>query len=304
MAAQRYRGAHSPEAKPDDNAVTAPPAPKMPRRKPSEPGTLGASFLFFVPLPLLFDGFSKMGDAAPFSMLVSFGCFALLVLSAWVLREGIKAKHAYDQRKIARPPAIPRKLIAAGLTGVGVFAATWFGWDKGMITAIIFGAFAAGAHIAAFGLDPMRKKGLEGQSEFDVDRVARAVEKSEAIIAEIKSAAGRIGNRNIENRVNRLTLAAQEMLRVVEQDPRDLTRARKYMTVYLKGARDATQKFADVFPRSKDAKTRDDFLSLIDDLETSFDGQRDALLQDNHTDLDVEIEVLQERLQQEGYVAK
>lgn len=302
MATQKYRGAHSPEAKDGEAVVDAAAAPKF--RAPVKRGFMGANFLFFVPLPLLFDGFSKMKDAAPFSMLVSFGCFALLVLSAWVLREGLKAEIAFNARKIARPPAVPRKMLAAALTGTGVAIATMFGWDKGLIAAIIFGGFAAGAHIAAFGIDPLRKKGLEGQSDFDVDRVARAVEKSEALIAQITAAAGRIGERDIETKVGHLTTSVQEMLRTVENDPRDLNRARKYMTVYLTGARDATVKFADLYARSKDAEKRTEYLSLISDLETSFDGQREALLRDNASDLDIEIEVLQERLQREGHLAE
>ena len=53
-------------------------------------------------------------------MLGELGAFAGLMLSAWLLNEGLRAEDAYDARAVARPPAIPRKLFAAVLTGASV----------------------------------------------------------------------------------------------------------------------------------------------------------------------------------------
>ena len=65
------------------------------------------------------------------------------------------------------------------------------------------------------------------------------------------------------------------------------------------GARDATVKFADLYARSRDAQARADYLALLDDLETTFADRSKSLLADNRTDLDVEIEVLRDRLKLE-----
>ena len=90
------------------------------------------------------------------------------------------------------------------------------------------------------------------------------------------------------------------MLRTIENDPRDLTGARKYLTVYLMGARDATVKFADVYARSRDAKAREDYFGLLSDLEQNFNAKTRALLSDDSADLEIEIEVLRDRLEREG----
>jgi hypothetical protein len=63
-------------------------------------------------------------------------------------------------------------------------------------------------------------------------------------------------------------------------------------------------KFADLWGRSRDAEARAQYEALIGDLETSFASHRVALLEDNRSDLDVEIEVLRERLQQDGLIAR
>ena len=304
MGAQRYRGDHSPEAKDNEPHIEAPKPAKLRRgSKHVKPGGFALSLMFLAPFPLLLDAFSNIMNAAPVGAATALGTYALFVLAAWTLREGIRAETAYNERKIARAPMFPRKLIASGLSGAAVFLAAWLGWEQNMFTGIGLGVLATGAHLVAFGFDPMRRKGLPGFNEYETDRVARAVEKAEAIIADIEETAGQINNRAVKSKVAALVLSAKEMLRTVEQDPRDLTRARKYMSVYLAGARDATIKYAELASRSNDESKRDDYLGLISDLETSFDGQRELMLADNQSDLDVEIEVLQERLQREGHLA-
>jgi hypothetical protein len=91
---------------------------------------------------------------------------------------------------------------------------------------------------------------------------------------------------------------------VIERDPRDLSRARRFLSVYLVGLRDATVKFADLYGRTREAALKDKYEALVGDLEASFASHRQGLLEDNRSDLDVEIEVLRERLQQDGLVAR
>ncbi len=90
------------------------------------------------------------------------------------------------------------------------------------------------------------------------------------------------------------------MIRTVEEDPRDLTGARKYLGVYLMGARDATIKFVDLYARNKDADARADYEALLDDLEQNFAARTDKMLLDDRSDMDIEINVLRDRLQREG----
>ena len=68
--------------------------------------------------------------------------------------------------------------------------------------------------------------------------------------------------------------------------------------------RDATIKFADLWGRSRDPEARADYEALLDDLETDFAARTTALLDDNRSDLDIEIEVLRDRLKREGVPGK
>lgn len=293
--AQRYGGKYSPSAPKTASEI----AKSVPRASPFEgkrAAKAGArvNMLFLAPLPLAISAF--FGDATTLAAkLIAFG---MLMLAAWLTREGVFAHEAYDARKIARRPALPRKIFASILLGLGLALAGYVGGGVG--NAVIFGVLGAALHLFAFGPDPLKNKGMDDLNEFQTDRVARAVKDAEAHLLGMQEAAQRTQDRDLIQRVERFQATARQMFRTIEDDPSDLTGARKYLTVYLKGAREATSKFADLYTRTKSAETRADYVALLDDLETNFHGQTQKMLANNHTDLTVEIDVLRERLSREG----
>ena len=141
-------------------------------------------------------------------------------------------------------------------------------------------------------------------SVVESERVARAVEAAEEHLARMSDAILLAQDRSLERKVSEFQTSARAMFRQVEDDPRDLTAARKYLSVYLEGASDATVKFADLYSRGRDAKARSDYIALLDDLSENFNARRQDLLRDDRTALDVEIEVLRERLEREGVRAR
>ncbi|MEN8892450.1 5-bromo-4-chloroindolyl phosphate hydrolysis family protein [Planktotalea arctica] len=224
-----------------------------------------------------------------------------LTLSAWLLRSGLRAEAEYNARKIARRPALPRKMMASVLTGIGCALAVIAHLNSfDILSPLIFGLAGLGLHMAAFGLDPMKNKGMEGIDTFQQDRVSRVVDEAESHLAAMSDAILRAGDRGMEKRVEQFQRTARELFRTVEEDPRDLTAARKYMGVYLRGAKDASVKFADIYARTGDVKARADYAALLDDLEQNFSARTRKMLLDDRSDLNVEIEVLRERLQREG----
>ena len=126
------------------------------------------------------------------------------------------------------------------------------------------------------------------------------MDDAERHLKSMKDAILRAGDRRLEARVERFQSTAREMFRRVEEDPRDLTGARRYMGVYLLGAKDATAKFADLYARNRDPQALSDYEALLDDLEGSFAARTEKMLLSDRTDLDVEIDVLRARLEREG----
>jgi 5-bromo-4-chloroindolyl phosphate hydrolysis protein len=280
--AQRFGGKYSPEASR---------APSAPAHDSPVKGLWRTTVLFLAAFAFLFPAF---GDS-PRDMLMGLGAGGLLVLSAWLTREGMRAEAAFNARKVARRPAFPRKAVGAALTGAAL-ATGGFIAEPGLVYPALYAFVGAGLHLLSFGLDPMADKGMEGIDTFQTNRVARAVDEGEKHLVAMKDAILRAGDRQLEGRVDRFATAARTLFRTVEGDPGDLTAARKYLSVYLMGARDATIKFAEHYAQTHDAQARTDYDALLTDLETTFASRTKALLSNNRTDLDVEIAVLRDRL--------
>ncbi len=284
--AQRFGGKYSPDA---------PDTPSEFRGKTRTRVGGRANLLFFVPLPLAVRAFT--GDASQLALnLIAFGT---LLLAAWLTREGLKAEEAYNARKVAKRPSFPRKMAASLLTGAALFVAGFASSGVGLAP-IVFAVAGTLLHGFAFGLDPLQDKGVEGIDAYQQSRVARAVDEAEEHLKAMKDAILRAQDRQMESRVDRFANTVRDLARTVEEDPRDLAAARKYLGVYLLGARDATAKFADIYARTRDAQARADYEALLTDLEQNFAARNKTMLLADRSDLDIEIDVLRERLAREG----
>ncbi|WP_224814537.1 5-bromo-4-chloroindolyl phosphate hydrolysis family protein [Hasllibacter sp. MH4015] len=268
-------------------------------RKPMRHGAK-LNILFLLPLLVIFP--AVLFNSGVTQMATDLAGGAMLLLSAWLTRDGVRAEDAFNERKVARKPAIPRKIFGSIGTGIGValliLGGSGFGVSD-LVGANIVGFLAAGLHMFAFGLDPLKNKGLEGVDTFTSDRVARKIEEAEALLTEQKDAILRARDRQLEARVDQFQATVRTLFRQVEEDPRDLNAARRYLGVYLQGARDATVQFANLYANKRDDQIRSDYIAFLDDLEQNFAARKETLLIDDRTNFDVEIEVLQDRLNRE-----
>lgn len=252
------------------------------------------NLLFVAPLPLVWKAFTS----EPVSMLFYLVALGLLLAAAWMTREGLIAQDAYEARTVARRPALPRKMLGSVLTALGLALAGFAG--HGPIEAAIFAGLGGLLHCFAFGFDPLTDKGMSEGNRHQADRVARAVEEAEAHLQAMWNAIETTGVRALERRVVGFQLTARELFRTVEDDPRDLTAARRYLSVYLQGAKDATEKFVRIYNRTENESARADYEALLDDLEQNFAARTQKLLLNDTGDLTIEIDVLRERLEREG----
>ena len=295
--ARRYGGEYSPGGDPRpeterDADRARRDARRVDRRARLHPVGARVNLLFIAPFLWAFSAFFR----DPAGMAQHLGVFALLMLSAWLTREGVVAQDAYDERRVARRPAIPRKIFASVVMGLGL-ALAGFGSDFGLAVPIFLGVIGGALHLTSFGPDPLKDKGMEGIDEFQTDRVARAVEGAEGYLRAMSDAILRARDRALEER---LAQFQRHLLRAVEDDPQNLGSARRYLSVYLQGARDATVKFVEVYERQRDPEARKDYVDLLDDLEQNFMLRTETLRDSDRQAMEIEIDVLRERLEREG----
>lgn len=289
--ARRFGGRHSPGVRAGAGAAKDAAPPALRRR----PMAARSNLLFAAPVLLLPGAFF----GSPEELAAGLAAFAALEGGAWFTREGLKAQAAYDARAVARRPAIPRKILGSLATGAGLLA-VGFGWGDGLLSGLLLGLTGGGLHLAAFGPDPLRDKAAPDADPADAGRVARVVDEAEAHLAAMRAAVEPLRQRSLSERVERFAATARRLFREVESDPRDLSAARRYLGVYLQGARDATVKFAEYWTRSRDEDARRDWEALMDDLETDYAARTERLMIGSREGLDIEIEVLRERLEREG----
>ncbi|MEX0370975.1 MAG: hypothetical protein AB3N09_10105, partial [Tateyamaria sp.] len=200
--AQRFGGKYSPDGK---DGVTSGERPAFDKAR-VDPVGARANIMFLPAIPMVFLALND-GAAGLITALVS---AAFLTGGAFMLREGLKAEAAFVARKVARRPALPRKIIAAFLVGFGITLAAYRS-EPGIIAPLLYGLAAFGLHFAAFGIDPLKSKGLEGVDSFQQDRVARVVDGAEDLLTEMRDAMLRAEDRKMELRLDQFQTTVRDL---------------------------------------------------------------------------------------------
>ncbi|WP_410217116.1 5-bromo-4-chloroindolyl phosphate hydrolysis family protein [Paracoccus sp. (in: a-proteobacteria)] len=290
---KRFGGRFSPDSLLKNNLPGQPPRPVLPPT-PRHPHEGRPKWITLAATPFLLGAFFQGATG----MVTDLAAFGLVASGMWMTREGLVAQATFEARRIARRPAIPRKLfggVLAGL-GIGLGAAEPGVWaEAGMI-----GAAGLALHQLSFGLDPWRDKGREDVDTFQQDRAQRMIEEAEGHLTQMREAILRTGDRRLEARVGMFEASVRHLFDRVRDNPGGLTSARRYLGVYLAGARDATIRFADLYVQTQDSTARATYESFLNDLEKDFIARADRLLDGDREALDIEMSVLRERLGREG----
>lgn len=276
--------------------------------------------LYLLPLPLLPALFISLlrGNGAQVvgELAALVGCWSAAVLA----RRGLRAEAVYHHRRIARRPP-PRKTAAALLLGASVFAAALLAVGHGLVLSALLAAGAVVGFVLAYGIDPwVAKEPAAVVLGPEPEDVLSTLEEAEQRIGRIEAAARRLPARHeLAAQLDRIADSARAVVDLLEEDPRDLRRARRFLHVYLSGAHDVSERYVAAWTKSRGrddgARRRDDgarrrrrapapelddrFRDVLATIERVFDEQRRLLLEDEVLDLDVQIEVLSRQLSRE-----
>jgi hypothetical protein len=143
-------------------------------------------------------------------------------------------------------------------------------------------------------------RGWKGIDRHQTDRIARKIEEAEKVLDEMSDAIRRARDRQLEGRVASFRTPCARCSARSRPTRATSSSARRYLGVYLQGARDATVQFADLYGRNRDPQVRTDYVEFLDDMENNFAKRTRAMLTDDRSNLDIEIEVLRERLNREN----
>ncbi|MGJ0490675.1 5-bromo-4-chloroindolyl phosphate hydrolysis family protein [Methylobacter sp.] len=255
--------------------------------------------LYFLPMALIPATFIALGKGHLLGVIVNAIGFGLYMLAAWCLRKGLQAEHVYEKSRIARPPQ-PLKMTAAIIAALTTGMVAWLGAGRPLPVALLFAVGAFLGMYLSYGFDPRKEKNIVAAHGYSRDEILQTLEDSSRIIRGIEQANDRIRNAELNQRIERICEIADSILAEIEADPRDIRRARKFLNVYLDGARQVTEGYAKTHPQTQSGELEQNFRNVLETIESVFQEQHQKLLEEDVFDLDVKIEVLTTQLKREG----
>jgi 5-bromo-4-chloroindolyl phosphate hydrolysis protein len=229
---------------------------------------------------------------------------ALFLGASSLIRAGLDIEADFAQRRIARPPRLPRKLAGAVVAGLGAAAISLGAAQDGVLVTLVFGCLTAFACFLAYGSDPRAD-----DSALDVaakragvapKEVRSTIDEASRKIRDIEAASAQLNSRELKAWMQRITDQARVVLGQLETDPKDLPRARRFLVTYLDGTRDVVAKYAAQQHDLADTPLAENFRRVLTTIEQVFKEQEEVLKQDDKTDLEIQIEVLETQLKREG----
>ena len=231
------------------------------------------------------------------------GAFAAFVLAARFMRKGLVAEGNFLKSKVAKAPRTPLKTLGSIFTGIGTFVCSWLAIGHSLPFAAVIATLAFVGCMLFYGRDPVGSKFSNlGGHGYTTEEIITTLDEAKSKIFGIELARRDIHNPELSQRLRRIVARAKKILGVIEDDPGDIRRARKFLNVYLDGARQVTEGYAHTHRSGHSGELDENFRNVLQTIEGVFDEQHQKLIAHDKLDLDVQIEVLSTQLKKEGVI--
>lgn len=259
--------------------------------------------LYLLPLPLLPAAFFSLMDGDIIEALARAFGFVSVMTAATLIRKGISLDNEAQKRRLRRRAStVQYRMIGAVLVSVGMFVVAWIGIanQHSLIESIVYAAAVLLGCYLYYDFDPARKDPEIAAVGITTEELIELLDEAEGRIAGIENAGRQIHNIEFKDRLRRIVKEARDILDTIEKDPVDARRARKFLKVYLDGAQQVTEGYARTHKADESHALEDNFRRVLTTIETVIAEQQMKLEENNLSDLDVNIEVLQMQLEKEG----
>jgi len=256
--------------------------------------------LYFLPLPLIPATIISLSKGNLLGIIANASGFALYVCAALCLRKGLQAETTLAQNPLARMPKWPLKMLAAIITALATGIIAWLSAHHTLPVALMFAGGAFLGMYLSYGFDHRQEKKIAAVQGYSGDEILRMLKESSQMVRSIEQANNKIRNTELNQRIENICAIADRILADIESDPRDIRRARKFLNVYLDGAKQVTEGYAKTHQQTQSGQLEQNFRNVLETIESVFQEQHQKLLEEDVFDLDVKIEVLTTQLKREG----
>jgi len=258
--------------------------------------------LYLLPLPLLpATLIALFRDSTGTALALATG-FALCMGAATLIRKGIRLEQEGKLRRFKRRAStIPYRMIGSGMLSIAVFIISYWGVNaNGLIESVLFALATLLGCYLYYDFDPARKDPEIAAVGITTEELVELLDEAEERIAAIERSGKELKNVEFKDRLRRIVREARAILDTIEEDPTDARSARKFLKVYLDGAKQVTEGYAKTHRNDTNPVLEDNFRRVLTTIESVIAEQQEKLRQNNVSDLDVNIEVLQMQLEKEG----
>lgn len=275
----------------------------QPDKSRASASILSGVLLYVIALPLLPAAILSLvsGQAGK---AIGYGLgFAAAMVAATMIRRGLNIEAEANRRKIVRRAStVPYKLTGFMVLAAGMFVVSMAS-GYSLIVQLLFAAAAFLGSYLYYGTDPSRKNPAIAAVGITSEELIELLDEGEMRIESIEKSRDQIRNPEFREKLQKITEGAREILDTIEEDPTDARRARKFLKVYLDGAQQVTEGYVRMHKTTDGGagiELEDNFRRVLGTIDTVIAEQKQKLAENNVSDLDVQIEVLQLQLEEEG----
>ncbi len=263
-------------------------------------GSYTTWLLYFYSFPYFLSILSQLIKGQVINLILVASIFVTLMLSASWMSKGLKNKENYLAKKYSNNTPFPMMFLASLLVGSANLVAAWLIADYKLFAGIGFGLTGTIGCWLWYGLDPVKSKHINFNGINDSETALKILQDSEALVISIESSNKKINNKEMSNKLTKITSVARDVLGVLYQNPNKITKARRFLNTYLKGAESVVLRYAETHKEKGAQKLEGNFREVLDNIEQVFTEQHEKLLSSDVFDLDVDIEVLNTLLKKQG----
>jgi 5-bromo-4-chloroindolyl phosphate hydrolysis protein len=250
-------------------------------------------YLFLAPLSLAIILALLQRDIGSFILnIIAFGLF---FATAKINSIGLSNEYEYHTKTLTKAPKIPFKTIAAILLGIStLFTATVAG-ERSILTGTFLAIVSTIGHYLYYGTDPKEDK-IDNIGDISAQFVIETLSEARAKLSSIETDISYITDTELYSKLKIATNKGYEIIDTIEDDPKDLRVARKFIIVYIDGIKKVTQSYTSIDEEEITSETKKKLSNLLFDIEERFEKEIKRLKKNNQFDLDVNIEVLQKQI--------
>jgi len=250
-------------------------------------------YIFLVPLFISIVISLVMTEIKYFIMNIV--AFALFFATAKANSIGLEQEYKYYTSTLTKAPKTPYKTIASILLGISTFFTASIAGYQNILIGLFLGVVATIGYFLYYGFDPRADK-LNNIGDISAEFVLETLATARGKLAQIEDDMRSIKDTRLNSKLRIAIDRAYEILQNIEEDPKDLRVARKFIIVYIDGIKNVTSSYTEMNEDEITLETKERLYSLLSDVEKKFDKELIRLKRNNQFDLDVHIDVLKEQI--------